>query len=132
MWLDGKPTGEKTPALLTRLVAKEHDLVLRRGEDVVYQKPVKLSDGKTEQFEVDISRLPPLLEVLSTPLGAKVTVDGKDMGVTPVKIDDLQVGKANVKVTAENGGKGVKLEGWLEAVMDELSTPSKRPFDGLV
>jgi hypothetical protein len=38
----------------------------------------------------------------------------------------------NVKVTAENGGQGTKLEGWLDAVMDELSTPSKRPFDGMV
>jgi hypothetical protein len=35
-------------------------------------------------------------------------------------------------VTAENGPQGTRLEGWLEAVMDELSTPSKRPFDGLV
>lgn len=37
-----------------------------------------------------------------------------------------------VSVTAENGGKGTKLEGWLDAVMDELSTPKKRPFEGMV
>lgn len=38
----------------------------------------------------------------------------------------------NVQVTAENGGDGTKLEGWLDAVMDELATPSKRPFGGMV
>ena len=38
----------------------------------------------------------------------------------------------NVRVTAENGAQGTKLEGWLEAVMDELATPSKRPFGGMV
>jgi hypothetical protein len=38
----------------------------------------------------------------------------------------------NVKVSAENGSEGTKLEGWLDAVMEELSTPEKRPFDGLV
>jgi len=38
----------------------------------------------------------------------------------------------NVSVTAENGGKGTKLEGWLDAVLDELSTPEKRPFEGIV
>jgi hypothetical protein len=38
----------------------------------------------------------------------------------------------NVKVSAENGGEGTKLEGWLDAVMEELSFPEKRPFDGLV
>jgi hypothetical protein len=37
-----------------------------------------------------------------------------------------------VSVSAENGGKGTKLEGWLDAVMDELSTPEKRPFKGIV
>lgn len=37
-----------------------------------------------------------------------------------------------VKLTAEHGGEGTRLDGWLEAVMDELSTPSKRPFEGLV
>lgn len=25
-----------------------------------------------------------------------------------------------------------RLEGWLDAVMDELATPEKRPFDGIV
>jgi hypothetical protein len=38
----------------------------------------------------------------------------------------------NVSVTAENGGKGTKLEGWLDAVLDELATPEKRPFEGMV
>ena len=38
----------------------------------------------------------------------------------------------NVSVTAEDGGRATQLEGWLDAVMDELSVPSKRPFNGLV
>src|SRR5262249_8183931 len=38
----------------------------------------------------------------------------------------------NVKVSAENGGGGSKLEGWLDAGMEEPSFPEKRPFDGLV
>src|SRR5688572_13494839 len=37
-----------------------------------------------------------------------------------------------VKVKAENSGEPTKLEGWLDAVMDELSTPEKRPFKGIV
>jgi hypothetical protein len=38
----------------------------------------------------------------------------------------------NVTVSAENGGEPTRLEGWLDAVFDELSTPEKRPFDGIV
>jgi hypothetical protein len=34
----------------------------------------------------------------------------------------------NVSVTAEGGPEPTKLEGWLDAVLDELATPQKRPF----
>ena len=37
----------------------------------------------------------------------------------------------NVSVSAENGSSPTKLEGWLDAVLDELATPTKRPFEGM-
>jgi hypothetical protein len=37
----------------------------------------------------------------------------------------------NVSVSAENGHEPTKLEGWLDAVLDELATPTKRPFEGM-
>ncbi len=37
----------------------------------------------------------------------------------------------NVSVSADNGKEPTKLEGWLDAVLDELATPTKRPFEGL-
>jgi hypothetical protein len=37
----------------------------------------------------------------------------------------------NVKLKAENGGEPTKLEGWLDAVLEELATPQKRPFEGM-
>ena len=37
----------------------------------------------------------------------------------------------NVSVSAENGDQATKLEGWLDAVLDELATPQKRPFGGM-
>ena len=37
-----------------------------------------------------------------------------------------------VKVTANCRREGTRLEGWLDAVMDELSVPTKRPFEGMV
>jgi hypothetical protein len=35
----------------------------------------------------------------------------------------------NVKLKAESGGEPTKLEGWLDAVLEELATPQKRPFE---
>jgi hypothetical protein len=37
----------------------------------------------------------------------------------------------NVSLKAENGGEPTKLERWLDAVLDELATPQKRPFEGM-
>jgi hypothetical protein len=37
----------------------------------------------------------------------------------------------NVSVTAENEDEPTKLEGWLDAVIDELAMPTKRPFGGM-
>ncbi len=37
----------------------------------------------------------------------------------------------NVSVSAENGQAPTKLEGWLDAVLEELATPTKRPFEGM-
>jgi hypothetical protein len=37
----------------------------------------------------------------------------------------------NVSVTAENGAEPTKLEGWLDAVIEELATPQKRPFESM-
>jgi hypothetical protein len=37
----------------------------------------------------------------------------------------------NVKLKAENHGEPTKLDGWLDAVLEELATPQKRPFEGM-
>jgi hypothetical protein len=37
-----------------------------------------------------------------------------------------------IEVRASCKDEGQRLEGWLDAVLEELSTPQKRPFDGIV
>src|SRR4051794_21480513 len=37
----------------------------------------------------------------------------------------------NVRVSAETGEEATQLEGWLDAVLEELATPTKRPFEGM-
>jgi hypothetical protein len=37
----------------------------------------------------------------------------------------------NVSVSAESGQEPTKLAGWLDALLEELATPQKRPFEGM-
>jgi hypothetical protein len=53
-----------------------------------------------------------------------------DDGRIEVKLAEKGWG-TNVSVSAENGQEPTKLEGWLDAVLDELATPTKRPFEGM-
>ncbi len=74
------------------------------------------------------------IEVFRREHGAYLGWEARDAGDKAwieVEISEKGWG-TSVQVTAENDGGATKLEGWLEAVMDELATPSKRPFDGMV
>jgi hypothetical protein len=55
--------------------------------------------------------------------------DGADAWIE-VKLAEKGWG-TNVKLKAENGDEATKLEGWLDAVLEELATPQKRPFEGM-
>lgn len=49
-----------------------------------------------------------------------------------IKVEIAEKGwGTNVSVSAENGKAPTMLEGWLDAVLDELATPTKRPFQGM-
>jgi hypothetical protein len=54
-------------------------------------------------------------------------VDGGDEAWIEVELAEKGWG-TNVSVSAEGGDEPTKLEGWLDAVLDELATPQKRPF----
>lgn len=56
---------------------------------------------------------------------------GSDSGLIEVEMAEKGWG-THVEVRAACEHQGHRLEGWLDAVMEELSTPEKRPFEGLV
>ena len=60
---------------------------------------------------------------------AEAAAIGRELGLSEEEL------AARLRLALKNldkGSGGTRLEGWLEAVMDELATPSKRPFDGMV
>jgi hypothetical protein len=79
--------------------------------------------GRASEIEISMrapeSRL--VWESVGTDDRARIEVDMEEKGWGT---------HVEVKATCER--KGIKLDGWLEAVMEELSTPEKRPFDGIV
>jgi hypothetical protein len=65
-----------------------------------------------------------------TTLGWEAAVGGEQAWIE-VELSESGWG-TQVEVSAENTIEPTRLDHWLEAVMDELAMPQKRPFGGMV
>lgn len=101
IWVDGADTGKTTPSTFTDILPGQHELVLKQGADTVYSAPLSLDQGGVEAVDVDISRLPPVLDVKASRSGARVFIDDRSVGTTPARIDTLSPGSVIVKIEAE-------------------------------
>ena len=100
--IDGKDTGQVTPAAITGLYPGDKRVVLRREDgSIVHRFRLALGEGVTEQVSVEEARLPSLLDVTSTPPGAEVRVDGRLKGATPVTVAGLAAGQVKVEGVKE-------------------------------
>ncbi len=98
IWLDGRDTNLLTPATVAPLQAGPHALELKQDGQALYKTTVELRDNAAETLEVDLTRLPPVLEVVAEPDGADVFVNGKRVGVTPLRLDTLAPGAIKVEI----------------------------------
>ena len=100
VFLDGKEVG-KTPYEAAVAVGS-HKLVLRTADNLYYQELVLVVwHGKEYPIKGTLTFKGARLTVTSEPPGAKVIVDGKEVGVTPLKPLDLSAGDHELRVELE-------------------------------
>ncbi|MBK6688661.1 MAG: serine/threonine protein kinase [Deltaproteobacteria bacterium] len=103
VFLNGVDTQRLTPATLTGLIAGDQSVVLKRDDGVIVHRfRMGLVDGAAERVEIDTKKLPPVLDVTSTPAGATLKVNGQIKGNTPITVSGLKEGQ--VAVTLESPG----------------------------
>jgi hypothetical protein len=99
--VDGTEVGV-TP-LTQELPAGTHKIEFRKG-DTVRKYEVDVVRGQQSVTNVDWgAKRTGLLQVESTPSGAKVQVDGKEYGVTPITVRDLVAGAHTLVLTTPEG-----------------------------
>ncbi|MBI4081289.1 MAG: PEGA domain-containing protein [Candidatus Lambdaproteobacteria bacterium] len=81
--LDGIALPQKTPALLERVPVGDHSLVVRK-EGYVGRQTVKVVPGGIARVELKLEPLPAVLNISSQPFNARVSIDGADVGLTPL------------------------------------------------
>ena len=125
--IDGKQRGT-TPAAL-ELPPGSHEVALtRRGITRRFKVSVRAGEQTKQTLDWSIVREAGSLAVSTEPTGAKVSVDGKAVGVTPLTIPDLPAGRR--RVVLEGPGGTIRREVTIEA--DKTTTLSEAIFSGFL
>src|SRR5262245_23299667 len=103
--VDGQPHG-LTPLTLS-IAAGEHSLAIRSG-GVERVLPLTVAAGADIVRDLELPALAAapvtgVLSVVTDPIGARVSVDGRSVGVSPATVDALSPGEHNVIVTSDTG-----------------------------
>lgn len=94
--VNGLSKGE-TPCTLDRLPAGDNEVVLSLPGHVVYRSIIKLQANQEETVEVPLKPLPAVLSVVTIPTGARLFVDEKLSGQSPLTLDAIEVGSHVVR-----------------------------------
>jgi hypothetical protein len=120
IFVDGASKGV-TP-LTIALPPGRHNLELRR-RGATRQISVEVAAGQQLRQQIDLTNLKPIgtLVVNSEPKGAKVIVDGRERGVTPLRLADMSVGAHKVVLQSTSGSiaKDVQIQAGGTVTIDE-------------
>jgi hypothetical protein len=125
--IDGKQRG--TTPVAVELPPGSHDLALtRRGITRRFNVSIRSREETTQKLDWSQVRETGSLAVTTDPAGAKVSVDGKAVGVTPLTIPDLPAGRR--RVVLEGPGGTVRREVTIEA--DKTAMLNEAIFSGFL
>jgi serine/threonine protein kinase len=104
VFLDKNHAGE-TPLSIRMWMVGKHIISATRKSYHDFKQSIEMQFGKTKKIfiepapDIHLESLSGSLVVQSTPMGATVFVDGKEKGVTPLNLENVEKGLHIVKVT---------------------------------
>lgn len=90
--VDGQERG-KTPLALTAVSVGEHRLELALDGFLPISKAVEVVDQQTTTIQEVLGRAEGSIVCISVPAGARITLDGQDLGITPQTLQGIPVGR---------------------------------------
>ncbi|MCD6197260.1 MAG: PEGA domain-containing protein [Deltaproteobacteria bacterium] len=97
VFVDGKEKGV-TPLNLENVEKGLHIVKVTKNCFSVVEKKIDITASKKTDIDVHLESLCGSLVVKSTPGGATVFVDGKEKGVTPLRLDNIRKSNLNIKL----------------------------------
>jgi PEGA domain len=105
VYVDGQRHADLTPTLIPGLVEGTHMIEVRKDPALPWKQPVTVVADQTVKVKAELAATmkPPggTVRVISNAVGARVFLDGFDMGPAPLDLKDVQPGEHVVEVKAE-------------------------------
>jgi hypothetical protein len=117
--LDGRAIGT-TPLERSRISSGQHTLIVRKDLYNDYEEQFLIQDGDEKQVTANLSPAFGELVINSEPSGAKVFLDGKEVGTTPYRNPQQASGTYSIKLT-----KSLYSDALDEAVVTDTKTTER-------
>jgi len=100
VYLDQKPVGN-TPYSNTRLLPGQHTIKLQKELYHDFEETVNILAGKSADLDLVLPPAYGSLEVITTPSGMSMELDGKRVGLTPYRNEKLASGTYEIRLSGE-------------------------------
>lgn len=90
--VDGQERG-RTPVAVTGLAIGQHQVSLNMEGHLPVTRTVEVLDQQTTTVQETLAQAAGSILCVSVPPGARITLDGQDMGVTPRTLENVPVGR---------------------------------------
>ena len=104
--IDGENKG--TGTYTGRILEGIYTIKAEKDKYTSQEKQVKITIGKAENLSFTLKGKTGAIDVLSTPMKAKITIDGKEYGTTPNTIEDLLIGEYKLELFKEGFAKHIE------------------------
>ncbi len=145
VFIDGDEVGSIPLPGPIRLMPGQHTVKVTKPGHTQFMESVRVRRGRRVKLEVDLLPISGVLTLLTSPQGARVYLDGKFVGKTPLRGIEVKAGKHRVRIARTGfydgirsfalvAGKQRKLIVQLRALPDAINplipkTPPKRWYE---
>jgi len=125
--LDGKQIGVGD-VIVDPVRAGSHVLTVEARGFQRYEAGIEVAPRTMTPIRVNLSSTQSSLDISTVPLGATVFLDGKSMGVTPLKLDSVRPGNHAIKCVLE--GRATALQSLILERGEQRSLALELPLEG--
>jgi formylglycine-generating enzyme required for sulfatase activity/serine/threonine protein kinase len=114
VYIDGNKIG-KTPLVLEKVIKGKQNIEVRKQGFNAWKNTIEIKAAETAKVEVDLLTVFGSLNITSDPSEVLVSIDGKNVGQTPLQLNKIRKGKVKISIDKEG------FDEWEQEIMIEPS-----------